>query len=112
MAGNQLHQLTGRISATVANTAGRPVAQIGVLVVCGAWLLLRLPLGELASWVSIMALVLTQMVLNQQRRENAALHVKIDELVLSMHGARDEVAGLEQKSEAEIEELRASGDLQ
>ncbi|MDB5736770.1 MAG: hypothetical protein JWO65_438 [Sphingomonas bacterium] len=57
--------------------------------------------------MSIGSFILTQMVLNQQRRREIALHLKIDELVLSKKGARDEVAGIEHKSEAEIEALRA-----
>jgi low affinity Fe/Cu permease len=47
------------------------------------------------------------MVLNQQRRRELALQLKIDELILSKRGARDEVAGIERKTEAEIEEIRA-----
>jgi low affinity Fe/Cu permease len=50
------------------------------------------------------------MVLNQQRRRELALQLKIDELILSKRGARDEVAGIEQKTEAEIEKLRAGRD--
>jgi low affinity Fe/Cu permease len=106
---DRLHHLAGRLSAAVADGAGRPVAQIGVLTICAGWLALGFSIDRLAACVSIVALVLTQMVLNQQRRQNAALHLKIDELVLTKRGARDEVAGIEQKSEAEIEQLRSNG---
>lgn len=64
----------------------------------------------LASTVSIGGFVLTQMVLNQQRRRELALQPKIDELILAMKGARDEVVGIERKSEDEIEEIRAGRD--
>jgi low affinity Fe/Cu permease len=52
------------------------------------------------------AFVLTQMVLSRQRRREKALHLKVDELILSMTGARDEVAAIEHKTEEKIEELR------
>lgn len=57
------------------------------------------------------AITLTQMVLNQQKRHDAALHLKIDELIHAMKGARDEIAGIENKSEAELEALRETGDV-
>lgn len=65
----------------------------------------------LASSVSIGSFVLTQMVLNQQRRRELALQLKIDELILSKRGARDEFARIERKTEAEIEEIRAGREL-
>jgi low affinity Fe/Cu permease len=78
-----------------------------VLIACGIWLARGGSEAALASTMSIGSFILTQMVLNQQRRREIALHLKIDELVLSKKGARDEVAGIEHKSEAEIEALRA-----
>lgn len=89
------------------------MALIGVIFFCFAWFLL--PLGESATAVltlvlSVLAITLTQMVLNQQKRHESALHLKIDELIHAMRGARDEVMGIEHKSEAELEKLRITGD--
>jgi low affinity Fe/Cu permease len=102
------------ISDSVANIAAHPMAQIGVVLFCLAWFLL--PLGRDATAVltlvlSVLAITLTQMVLNQQKRHEAALHLKIDELIHAMKGARDEVMGIETKSEAELEALRITGDM-
>lgn len=98
------------LSNVVANAAGHPAAQLGVLVLCVAWWALGGSEAVLASSISIGSFVLTQMVLNQQRRRELALQLKIDELILSKKGARDEVAGIERKSEDEIEEIRAGRD--
>lgn len=108
-----LHALGSRISDGVANLAAHPGAQIGVVLFCLAWFLL--PLGEDATAVltlvlSVMAITLTQMVLNQQKRHEIALHLKIDELIHAMKGARDEVMGVETASEEELEALRITGD--
>jgi len=102
-----------RISDWGANVAGHPSALIFVLLFCGLWF--TLPLGDAATAVltlvlSVLAITLTQMVLNQQRRHEAALHLKIDELIHAMKGARDEIMGIEHKSEAELEALRQTGD--
>lgn len=108
-----LYNLGCRISDSGANLAGHPIALIGVLLFCFGWFML--PLGDTATAVltlvlSVMAITLTQMVLNQQKRHEAALHLKIDELIHAMKGARDEVMGVESKSEAELEALRITGD--
>ena len=109
---HRLYILGCRFSDAGANLAGHPLALIGVIVFCAIFFL---ALGESATAVltlvlSVMAITLTQMVLNQQRRHEAALHLKIDELVDAMRGARDEVMGIENKSEDELEALRLSGD--
>ena len=108
-----LYALGSRISDGVANLAAHPAAQIGVVLFCLAWFLL--PLGDDATAVltlvlSVMAITLTQMVLNQQKRHEVALHLKIDELIHAMKGARDEVMGVETASEDELEALRITGD--
>ena len=94
----------GHVSRMVADAAGHPAAQLGVLMLCMLWLAL--------GTVSIGGFILTQMVLNQQRRRELALQIKIDELILSKRGARDELAGIERKTEAEIESLRAGRDAE
>lgn len=108
-----LYAVGNRVSDGVANVAGHPMAQIVVVLFCLAWFLL--PLGDDATAVltlvlSVMAITLTQMVLNQQKRHEVALHLKIDELIHAMKGARDEVMGIETASEAELEALRITGD--
>jgi low affinity Fe/Cu permease len=110
----KLYNLGCRFSDFGANLAGHPLALIAVIVFCFGWFML--PLGDTATAVltlvlSVLAITLTQMVLNQQKRHEAALHLKIDELIHAMRGARDEVMGIESKSEAELEALRLTGDI-
>lgn len=108
-----LYNIGCRISDGGANIAGHPAALAGVIVFCCAWFLL--PLGDAATAVltlvlSVLAITLTQMVLNQQKRHEVALHLKIDELIHAMKGARDELMEIEGKSETELEALRITGD--
>ncbi len=102
-----LFKATGTVSTYVADTAGHPAAQLLVLAGCVIWWAVGGSETSLSSAMSIGAFVLTQMVLNQQRRRERALHLKIDELILAKTGARNEVIGAEQKAEEEIDELRA-----
>ncbi|MEO5866932.1 MAG: low affinity iron permease family protein [Sphingomonas sp.] len=100
--------LGGKISDYVANIAGHPIAIAGMIVFCIGWIWIGGSASEnaLTLALSVLAITLTQMVLNQQKRNEAALHLKIDELILAKQGARDELAGIERASEDEIEELR------
>jgi low affinity Fe/Cu permease len=105
-----VYRLIRTLSNKVADAAGHPAAQLAVLILCVLWWAEGGSETVLASTVSIGGFILTQMVLNQQRRRELALQLKIDELILAKKGARDEVAGIERKSEDEIEEIRAGRD--
>lgn len=104
------HGIT-RISTMVADAVAHPAVQLGVLTLCILWWALGGSETVLASTMSIGSFLLTQMVLNQQRRRELALQIKIDELILAKSGARDELAGIERKTEDEIEQLRAGRDI-
>jgi low affinity Fe/Cu permease len=50
-------------------------------------------------------LLLVIVLQNSQNRNLAALHVKLDEVITHLEGPRDELAGIEQKTHEEIDEL-------
>jgi|SRR5215217_4951612 len=102
------------LSETVAGLSAHPFAQIGLFAVCGLWYAAGLDVGILTAILSILAITLSQMVLNRQAvreteadRRDLALHAKLDELVLATREARDEIAGVEALEADEIEALRA-----
>jgi low affinity Fe/Cu permease len=102
-----------RISESVADFSAHPYAQIGLILVCVAWFPLGLRVDILTATLSILAITLTQMVLNRQEereadshRRDVALHAKLDELLLASRRARDVMAGVEELEEEEIEALR------
>jgi low affinity Fe/Cu permease len=105
---HKLYLLGCKLSDFGANLAGHPTAIAGVAFFCGAWFIIGGQGTEntLTLILSVLAITLTQMVLNQQRRSEAALHMKIDELILAKQGARDELAGIEKKTEDELNALR------
>lgn len=108
-----LHRLGCAISAWVADVAANPLVQLGFIAVCAAWFALGQRVDVLTAILSILAITLTQMVLNKQNeregdahRRDVALHAKLDELVHASRRARDEIAGIEELEEEEIERLR------
>lgn len=104
------------ISEKVADVAAHPFAQVGLVLICVAWFVFAWPVDWLTAVLSILAITLTQMVLNRQHerekeahRRDVALHAKLDELLIASKRARDELAGIEELEEEEIEELREAG---
>jgi low affinity Fe/Cu permease len=101
------------VSSFVADIAATPIAQILVILVCAAWFLGGFATDLLTAILSIMAITLTQMVLNQQKeretdahRRDVAMHAKLDELLVAVRGARNEMAGIEELDEEDIENLK------
>ena len=104
------------ISEKVADFSAHPFAQVGVVVLCVAWFAFDWRVDWLTVGLSILAITLSQMVLNRQQerekeahRRDVALHAKLDELLITSKRARDELAGIEELEEDEIEELREAG---
>ena len=109
-----LERIGCQISAWASDVSAHPFAQIVFIVVCAIWFAVGFATDLLTAILSILAITLTQMVLNRQNereldahRRDVAMHAKLDELVVAMKGARNEVAGIEEElDEADIEELR------
>lgn len=108
----RLNELGSRIAGRTADLAGAPLSILLVAMFCAGWFIKAGAAGEntLTLILSVASITLTQMVLNGQRRSEQALHLKMDELVYAMQGARNEVAGIEAKSTEELEALRRTGD--
>jgi len=101
------------ISDRTSKLFAHPYMQIGVIVFCAAWFAAGLRADLLTAALSILAITLTQMVLNSQyereaqaHRRDVAMHAKLDELIAAKKGARNELVGLEEKDEEEIVQLK------
>ena len=110
---SRLEALGCLISEAIADIAAHPYSQIGLILFCVAWFWLGLRVDILTAALSILAITLTQMVLNRQEerehdthRRDVALHAKLDELLHASRRARDEMAGVEELEEDQIEALK------
>jgi low affinity Fe/Cu permease len=104
------------LSEKGADISAHPFAQIGLVLLCALWFAFAWRVDWLTAGLSILAITLTQMVLNRQNerekvahRRDVALHAKLDELLIASRRARDELAGIEELEEEEIEALREAG---
>jgi low affinity Fe/Cu permease len=110
---SRLEALGCWLSEKVADVSAHPFAQLGLVLLCAAWFAFAWRVDWLTAGLSILAITLTQMVLNRQHerekeahRRDVALHAKLDELLIASKRARDELAGIEELEEEEIEELK------
>ena len=101
------------VSAAGARIAGEPISQVAFILICVAWFIAGWNVNTLTAGLSILAITLTQMVLNSQgerekeaHRRDVALHAKLDELLHASRRARDELAGIEELTEEQIVKLR------
>ena len=77
---------------------------IAAVVVAASLLVLGIDRTNIA--ISVITLLMLFVLQNTQNRDSAALHLKLDEVITHLKGARDEVAGIESKTDDEIDELR------
>lgn len=106
--------LGDRISAATSKLFAHPGMQVAVIIFCVAWFWLGFHADGLTAALSVLAITLTQMVLNGQydreseaHRRDVAMHAKLDELIKATHRARNEMVGIEEGlEEEEIQELR------
>ena len=95
---------------TIATGAGRAVGHpFASLVAIGGtaagMALIGIDATNIA--VSIVSLVLLCLLQHSQNWDGAAIQVKLDELIKATADARDELIGIDRKTEVEIEELRS-----
>ena len=108
-----LYKLGCMISAWVSDVFAHPVTQFGFILLCLAWFLSGWPTDLLTAALSIMAITLTQMVLNRQNereaeahRRDIAMHAKLDELIIAVTHAHNDLAGIEDLPEDVIVGLK------
>ena len=108
-----LYRLGCMVSAWMSDISAHPYAQLGVVVFCVAWFAFGLSTDLLTAALSILAISLSQMVLNRQNereaeahRRDVAMHAKLDELVIASRRAHNDMAGIEDLPEEVIVELR------
>jgi low affinity Fe/Cu permease len=109
---NAIVQIGDRLSEATSRLFAHPYMQVGVLLFCASWFALGFADNLLTAALSVVAITLTQMVLNGQyareteaHRRDIAMHAKLDELIMANRRARDEMAGIEELEEEEIRML-------
>jgi len=100
-----------RVTTGCARFAGRPAMLMLCIALAGAGVSAYVSGDELFISganisISIVTLLLLPILQATQNRDGAALQAKIDELIAATTKARDDLIGLENRSEEDIEQIR------
>ena len=106
-----MRNLFDQFTTGCARFAGRPLMLILCLLLAATGILAYFSRDELFIAganlaISIVTLLLLPILQGTQNRDGAALQAKIDELIKSSGRARDDLIGLENRGEEDIEHIR------
>ena len=110
-------RLFAHIASRIAFAAGQPSAFIIALSIIVVWGVT----GPLFHWsdtwqlvintgTTIVTFLMVFLIQNAQNRDAAAIQAKLDELIRSIDGARNEFIGIEHLTEDQLERIR--GDIE
>jgi low affinity Fe/Cu permease len=102
----------GEFANTVSQAAGRPVAFVAAIAAVVVWAATGELFGYSNAWqlvintgTTIVTFLMVFLIQNSQNRDNAALQVKLDELI-RVGRVKNVFVGIEHLSDEEIEDLR------
>lgn len=100
-----------RVTTVLARFIGRPVMLFICLLLAAASFLAYASRSDLAIngtnlAINVLTLLFLPVLQATQNRDGAALQAKLDELIRANNEARNDLIGLEDKAEVEIQELR------
>jgi low affinity Fe/Cu permease len=92
--------------------AGRPVAFLLAVITIVVWAVTGPVFGYSDTWqlvintgTTIVTFLMVFLIQNSQNRDSLAFQVKLDELIIKLHGAGNEIAGAEDLCDEDLEAL-------
>ncbi len=112
MGENQVSLFT-QFARTAATVTGKPITFICAVAIILGWALMGPFFGFSDTWqlvintsTTIVTFLMVFLIQNTQNRDTEALQIKLDEIIRSTHGARNEVLDLEYMDEKQLDSIR------
>jgi len=103
-----------RFASATSRVVGSPWSFAAACAIVLGWAVLGPRFGYSDTWqlvintgTTIVTFLVVFLIQNTQNRDAAAVHLKLDELIRAVKGARNRLVDLEELSEEELEKLRA-----
>ena len=98
-----------RVARVTANGVAHPLSFVGALVIVLAWAAWGPFTNYSETWqlvintgTTILTFLMIFLLQNTQNRDSRAMHIKLDELIRAVRGARTELVDLENVTEEEL----------
>ena len=108
------HELFRKFAHTMSTGVGSPWAFVLACAVILAWAVTGPLFGFSDTWqliintgTTIITFLMVFLIQNMQNRDAIAIHLKLDELIRALKGARTRLVDLEELSDEELERLRS-----
>ena len=108
-----MHEAFRRFAQTSAQLVGSAWAFIVAVVVIIVWAVTGPAFGFSDTWqlvintgTTIVTFLMVFLIQNTQNRDAKSLHLKLDELIRGVQGARTGLVGLEELSDQELDDLQ------
>lgn len=102
----------GQLARVVAHAAGKPLTFLLALAVVVVWALSGPLFGYSDTWqlvintgTTVVTFLMVFLIQNTQNRDQLAMQIKLAELIVAMHGAKNSMATAEELSDEELERL-------
>ena len=102
-----------RFARIAATATGKPITFIAASLIIVLWAITGPLFGFSDTWqlvintsTTIITFLMVFLIQNTQNRDTEALQIKLDEIIRSIKGARNEVLDLEELDEGELNEIR------
>jgi low affinity Fe/Cu permease len=104
----------GRLASAIATFAGSPWMFLLAVVIVVIWGVLGSVYRYSDTWqliintgTTIVTFLMVFLIQNTQNRDARAIHLKLDEIIRSIHQAHNEMIDIERLSDKELQELSA-----
>ena len=101
------------LAKAAAVNSGRPITFMAALGIIFLWAVTGPVFKFNDTWqlvintgTTIITFLMVFLIQNSQNRDGCAVQIKLDEIIRSLNGAKNDLIDLENKSEEELEELR------
>src|ERR1700743_2164578 len=102
-----------RLASWAASASGKPSASIGAAVLVAIWGACGPYFHYSETWqlvintgTTIVTFLMVFLIQSSQNRDSCAVHLKLDEIISALQGAKDELMDLEGLDQAALDKIR------